>query len=358
MPFTARYILLYPFSKLFGLIVGIRNWLYDRKILPSSDTNVPVLAVGNLTVGGTGKTPFTEFLIESLQHQLQLAVLSRGYKRETKGFVLAGAGTGAAELGDEPRQMALKYPGIPIAVCENRSRGIDRLMELYPSTQLIILDDAFQHRRIRPGMSFVLTDYQRLHTRDSMLPGGNLREPARSSRRATALVVTKCPATIDAAEQQQLIGELKPLPHQEVYFTSLSYGTIRSLSTPHHQLPLSELSGTAILLVTGIVSPLVLNQYLTPFCKEITSLQFPDHHRFSKRDFENIESTLAAIPHPNKIVVTTEKDAVRLNDSAMLSDSLKKHIFVVPVKVQLLNAGKTVFIKKITDYVRENSGNR
>jgi tetraacyldisaccharide 4'-kinase len=357
MPFTARYILLYPFSKLFELIVTIRNRLYDIRLLSSVEKKVPVLVVGNLTVGGTGKTPFTEFLIEMLQHQFNLAVLSRGYKRKTSGFVLAAPGTGVAELGDEPRQMALKYPEIPVAVCENRSIGIDRLMELYPTTELILLDDAFQHRRILPRISFLLTDYNRLHTRDSLLPGGNLREPLRGSRRATALVVTKCPDNLSPQAQEQIIQELKPLPHQPVYFTGLRYGTIRSISAQHSEIQVAELHDTVILLVTGIVSPRSLEHYLCQYCKKIETIQFPDHHNFSTGDLKSIESALASISHKNKLIITTEKDAVRLNDSGMLSDSLKKHIFVVPVKVQLLTTGHEVFIQKITDYVRENSGN-
>lgn len=318
---------------------------------------VPVLVVGNLTVGGTGKTPFTEFLIEILQHEFQLAVLSRGYKRKSRGFVLAAPDTGVAELGDEPRQMALKYPQIPFAVCENRSTGIDRLLELFPSTELILLDDAFQHRRISSSISFLLTDYNRLHTRDSMLPGGNLREPVRGSRRATALVVTKCPQDLSLNAQERIVDELKPLPYQQVYFTGLSYGTIRSIIDRQSEIPVAALHDTVIMLVTGIVSPHSLQQYLSQYCKKIESIQFPDHHNFTTGDLKKIETRLTSISHKHKIIITTEKDAVRLIDSGMLSDSLKKHIFVVPVKVQLLSTGHEVFIQKITDYVRENSGN-
>lgn len=381
---SARYFFLFPFSMVYGCITGIRNWLYDRGICVSELKKIPVVVVGNLTVGGTGKTPHTEFLLDQLGNTMQVAVLSRGYKRHTRGFVLATPELTARELGDEPKQMALKFPHIPVAVCENRSKGIDRLVECYPGLQLIILDDAFQHRRIKPGISILLTDYNRLHTRDSLLPGGNLREMVAGSLRAAYIIVTKCPPGLSNHEMAAIEQEVKTAPHQMVLFSTFDYGDLRPLRPDSPQLsgsnqqsigvsslpttnspvsrtsllPLAGLKEFAVLLVTGIVSPQQLQQELSTVCKEIHSLRFPDHHEFSAGDFLQIEHQFTSIKHAQKLIITTEKDAARLIHHPMLPDSIKKYIFVVPVKIRLLNDRSKVLIQNITDYVRENSGNR
>ncbi len=363
----ARYSILFPVSLVYSCITGFRNWLYDKGILQSERKKIPLVVIGNLTVGGTGKTPHTEFLIDALRDQFRLAVLSRGYKRSTKGFIKATKLHTARDLGDEPLQMALKYPSVPVAVCENRSKGIDRLLDLHPDLELILLDDAFQHRRIRPGFSILLTDFNRLHTRDSLLPGGNLRESVKGSQRADCIIVTKCNAEPDSDQKSEIVQEVKMRPNQEVYFSSYAYGALRPVFPDLHspetiQNPPAEdallLANKAILLVTGVVSPRQLIVEFTPRCKELHSLQFPDHHQFGKRDFERIESAFRAITHPHKLILTTEKDAARLIHHPMLSDSIKKYIFVVPVVVQIHDNREKELIQKITDYVRENSGNR
>ena len=353
-----RFYLFFPVSLVYGCITSFRNLLYDKGILRSVKKNIPLVVIGNLTVGGTGKTPHTEFLIESLRDRFSVAVLSRGYKRQTKGFILASHQHTARELGDEPLQMALKYPSVPIAVCENRSEGIDKLINLHPELELILLDDAFQHRRIRPGFSILLTDYSRLHTRDSILPGGNLRESVKGSLRANCIIVTKCNTALNARQQSEIIQELNVRPGQDVYFSSYTYGAIRPLFPTTENRETIQLSATAILVVTGVVSPRLLVEEFTPRCKELHTLQFPDHHNFGKRDLKRIESVFRAIEHPQKIILTTEKDAARLIHHPALPDSIKKHIFVVPVEVQLFDNRNTELIQKIAEYVRENSGNR
>lgn len=362
----ARYFLLLPFSTLYGCITSIRNRLYDNELLTSAKKNIPIVVVGNITVGGTGKTPHTEFIIEKLSKNFNLAVLSRGYKRHSTGFVAATPLLTARELGDEPKQMALRFPSIPIAVCENRSKGIDRLQELHPELDCVVLDDAFQHRRIKPGYSIVLTDYNRLHTRDSLLPGGNLRESAKGSQRAHSIIVTKCRPNLSSPEMDAIAKELKISPHQQLFFSSFVYGEIRPLF-PAVALSVTEVNGSdkplamnqlAILVVTGIVSPQLLTDEFKTRCNQLHTLHFPDHHDFSLRDFARIEQKFKSIVHPHKLILTTEKDAARLINNPMLPDSIKKYIFVVPVKVQILNDREKVLIQNITDYVRENSGNR
>lgn len=354
-----RYILLFPFSVLYGAIILLRNLLYDFDILSADKKEVPLLSIGNLTVGGTGKTPHVEYLLNSLQQELKLAVLSRGYKRKTNGFVLVSPSAKVSETGDEPKQIAAKFPHIPVAVCENRSKGVDRLIELYPDTDLIILDDAFQHRKLKVGFSVLLTDYNRLHTRDSILPGGNLREPLRGSRRATIIIITKCPAEITPIDLRILELEMKPKPGQEVMFTGFEYEPLRALFPDNNStlVSLDSIHEHSVILLTGIVSQKLILQELKSKCSNIISLNYSDHHTFSRNDLLQLERKTDRLNTSKKLIITTEKDAVRLIDNPHLPDSIKKYIFVLPVKVKVLNNQTTVFTKKIIEYVRENKRN-
>lgn len=353
---TLRYILLFPFSFLYGTVVTLRNWLYDLELLKQHTKQVPLLVVGNLTVGGTGKTPHIEFLIEQLQTELRLAVLSRGYGRKTSGFRLVSPDATSVETGDEPLQLARKYPQLPVAVCENRSIGIDRLIQLYPETDLILLDDAFQHRRIKPGMSVLLTDFNRLHTRDSMLPGGTLREPVWGSRRASVMIVTKCPPDSSPIDLRIIELELKPRPGQEVLFSCFTYDRLKPLFPDQQEknTTINSLSEHSVLLLTGIASPQPIVNLLTGKSKELSVLNFPDHHEFTRRDLHLAETRFKEMNGADKLIVVTEKDAVRISSNPHLSDSIKKHIFVLPVRVSMLNDQTEVFTQKIIDYVREN----
>jgi len=355
-----RYILLFPVSMCYGAIVSFRNLLYDFGILKSYEKKVPLLVVGNLTVGGTGKTPHVEFLLEILQNELRLAVLSRGYKRKSKGFMLIEHDSTFTEAGDEPLQIAKKFPHIPVAVCEKRSHGVDRLMANYPETDLIILDDAYQHRSIKAGFQLLLTDFNRLHTRDSMLPGGNLRETINGSKRASLIMVTKCPPKLSPIDQRIIEMELKPELYQEVLFSCFRYEPLRPLfplESPVN-LKLNSLGEYSIVLATGIVSPQLIVNELHDKCKQLITVNFPDHHSFTRQNLNLLERKLDKVDNQSKLIVVTDKDAVRLINNSYLPDSLKKHIFVIPVKVELLNDQTALFTTKIIDYVRENKRDR
>jgi tetraacyldisaccharide 4'-kinase len=354
-----RFLLLLPISLLYGFFVTIRNWLYDVEILSSDTKAVPLVSVGNLTVGGTGKTPHVEFLIESLQEFFSPAVLSRGYKRKTTGFAIATPSVNAGEIGDEPRQIASKFPHIPVAVCENRSHGVDRLLQLHPQTNLIILDDAFQHRKIKPGFSILLTEYRRRYTSDSMLPGGNLREPRRGSKRANIILVTKCPPDLTPIQMRIIEKEINPTIGQYVLFSCYKYEKLRPLfpETGSQPLELPALSTSSVILMTGIVNPKMIRDELERHSTKTFTMNFPDHHSYTRRNFSQLERKLDGLNTSEKLVVVTEKDAAKLYDHTGLSDSLKKYIFVLPVSVHIMDKQQEVFIKKITDYVRENSRN-
>lgn len=355
-------MLFLPFSILYGIVTGIRNWLYDIEILSAEEKKTTTISIGNLTVGGTGKTPHVEFILSELQSLFQVAMLSRGYKRKTKGFILADETTDSLQIGDEPFQVFRKFSDIPVAVCENRSKGIDQLLNLYPNLDAIILDDAFQHRKVRSGLSILLTDYNRLHTRDSLLPGGNLRESKKGSRRADIVIVTKCPSKMTPIDMRLIENEVRPTFYHPVFFSTYVYDEPLPLFMHDTQenwlLGKIKKKNASILLVTGIVSPGMITTFLTNYSTDIRSLHFRDHHDFTPKDITLIEKKFHEIENPEKLIMVTEKDAARLIKDNVVSGPLKYHIFVLPIRVEILNNKETAFIKKITDYVAKNSGNR
>ncbi len=359
---TLRYLLLSPISALYGLVMSVRNVLYNKAILPSREHPLAIISLGNLTVGGTGKTPHTEFILSELHSLFRIAVLSRGYKRKTKGFVLAGPDTDYRQIGDEPSQMAMRFPEVPVAVCENRNKGIEILRSRFPKLDAILLDDAFQHRSVRAGLSILLTDYQRLYTRDNLLPGGNLRESKAGSKRADIILITKCPPGLRPIDMRLLQHEINPEIHQQLFFSSFSYDEpfplriTRDEQMVYYQ-DMKQKKMTSLLL-TGIVNPELLREHLSQYCNEIVGLHFPDHHDFTKKDALLIEKKFGNIKNPEKVILTTSKDAARLINNKYLSDKLKNNIFVIPVRIKILDNKETAFIHKITDYVTENSGNR
>lgn len=356
-----RYILLLPFSILYGIGTSIRNWLYDKGFISIEEKPVALISVGNITVGGTGKTPHAEFILTELQSLFRVALLSRGYKRKTKGFILADSRSDAHQIGDEPLQIFRKFRNIPVAVCENRSEGIDKLIQLFPKLDAIILDDAFQHRRIRAGFSVLLTDYNRLHTRDHILPGGNLREYARGSKRADVIIVTKCPIDIKPIDMRVIEHEVSPDLFHEVYFSSYVYDEPLALfikqADEHWLFSKIKKRSAGILLITGIVSPRMIHEHLSQYTSDIKCINFNDHHDFTKKDLLLIEKRFNEMNNPEKLILVTEKDAARLLRNKNIPDSLKYHIFVLPIRVKILNNKETSLIKKLTDYVGENSGN-
>lgn len=305
-----KRLFLLPFAVLYAGVALLRNKLYDWGIFTSVQFNIPVISIGNLSAGGTGKTPHIEYLIKQLlQQQLTVATLSRGYKRRTSGFLLASAQSNALQIGDEPLQLKTKFPDVTVAVGENRAAAIRQIMAQQPNVAVILLDDAFQHRRVKPGLSILLTDYHHLFTQDLPLPAGRLREPACGYRRAQVIVVTKCPPQLTAAQQQAIITEINPLPHQAIFFSYLTYGNPHHISHPAQQTTLNR--QTAVLLVCAIANPQPLLQYVQARAGYTETLFFADHHYFTPANLEQTSQKFHQLPATNKIILTTEKDAMR-----------------------------------------------
>ena len=324
-------ILLFPFSLIYAAIVWFRNWLFDQKLLSSTSFNLPLVCVGNLSVGGTGKSPLVEKLIAFLKNNYRVAVLSRGYKRKTEGYALANPGSTALEIGDEPYLFYKKFPDVSIAVGEERIVAIPQLLHDKPDTQVILLDDAFQHRSVTAGMNIVLTDYHNLYTRDWWLPTGDLRDERRSANRADILVVTKCKHDLSTEEAKDIIDELRPTKKQQVFFTSIHYGL------PYHIVNYNTVmihESLEVLLVSGIADPRPLKRYLVENAETYYEILYNDHHIFTIDDWKDILRRFNSIQHPDKIILTTEKDAVRLTK---FNHELKDMpVYVMPINMQFL----------------------
>ena len=348
---------LLPLSHLYGWVVSVRNTLFNIGVLKSRAFTIPVISVGNITVGGTGKTPHVEYLIDLLKKQFSVAVLSRGYKRRSKGFVVAHAGTTMPEIGDEPYQMMQKHPDITIAVDKNRCHGIDTLMAQNPKLDVILLDDAFQHRYVKPGINILLVDYHRLIIYDQMLPAGRLREPLSGKDRADIVIVTKCPRDLKPMDYRVITKGMDLYPYQQLFFTTIKYGTPCPIFKSAAPAPtLADLKERHVLLLTGIASPQQMTHDLEADCKSITPLFFSDHHTFLPKDIELINSTFADLPAP-KCIITTEKDATRLQLAEGLSDELRNHIYAIPINVCFMLDQTDNFNNQILNYVHKNSRN-
>jgi tetraacyldisaccharide 4'-kinase len=356
-----RHIAFYPFSLLYGLVTGVRNWLFDQEILKSTAFQIPVICVGNLSVGGTGKTPHTEFVIRSLQDEWQTAMLSRGYKRVTKGFNLADESSNSQTIGDEPYQIFKKFPNIKVAVDEKRVHGVRKLIESFPVLQLVVLDDAYQHRHIHAGLSILLTDFSNLYTRDLMLPAGTLREWKNGSKRADIIVVTKCPADLKPIDMRIIETEIKPETNQLLFFSTYIYDEIISVfpAFETESWTFEKINGAKpdVLLIAGIVSPEPIVEQIKKYTNEVETLFFEDHHTFQSKDYSMIKSKFDALKSEEKIILMTEKDASRIVSDTNFPESLKSRTFAIPIRVQILNKQETLFIQKIKNYVVENSRN-
>ena len=368
---------LLPLSWCYGLGVGFRNLLFEMGVLKSRSFKVPVISVGNITVGGTGKTPHVEYLIRLLKDHLNVAVLSRGYKRKSHGFVLAGKDTTMWDIGDEPYQMKQKFPDITMAVDSKRTRGIQKLIdgEAGKEIDVILLDDAFQHRYVKPGINILLVDYHRLVIYDKLLPAGRLREPVKSKDRADVVIVTKCPKDMKPMEFRVITKAMKLYPYQRLFFSTHEYdapkpvfpdlsnresieslGVIDSMGVLESLDPLSPLAGKNILLLTGIASPEQMVQDLTPVTPNISTLTFGDHHAFRPKDIRRINERFSALPDP-KLIITTEKDATRLEAVEGLSDEVKSHLYTLPIHMTIMMGQQDDFNNHIIKYVRKNSRN-
>lgn len=354
---------LYPVSWLYGGVVTLRNKLFDWGTLQSKSFNVPVISVGNLAVGGTGKTPHTEYLIKLLHKEFHVAVLSRGYKRHTKGYQLANPDSTAKSIGDEPYQIHTKFPSVTLAVDENRCHGIEQLLTLKdPAIDLVLLDDAFQHRYVKPGLSILLTDYHRLFCDDTFLPAGRLRESSDGKNRAQIVIVTKCPQDIKPIDFNIITKRLNLYPYQQLFFSSFCYGSLKAVFTLNesisNEIPLTALNETDVLLVTGIASPAPIIERLGDCTGHIDSLSFSDHHDFSHRDMQLIKERFKKLKGEKRIIITTEKDATRLIHHPALSEELKPFIYALPIEIEILQNQQDKFNQHIINYVRENTRNR
>ena len=353
---------LLPLSWCYGFGVGLRNMLFEMGALKSKKYDVPIISVGNITIGGTGKTPHVEYLIELLKDHMNVAVLSRGYKRKSRGFVLADKDTPMTQIGDEPFQMKQKYPDIIVAVDGNRRRGIEKLIEgeAGKKADIILLDDAFQHRYVKPGINILLVDYHRLVIYDELLPAGRLREPVKSKDRADIVIITKCPKDLNPMEYRVITKAMKLYPYQQLYFSTHEYDTPRlvfpEMTDGKEIKSLDELKDKSILLLTGIASPQQMEHDLAPYTSQLTPLTFGDHYAFKKKDVERINELFASLSG-QKLIITTEKDATRLLTTEGLSDEVKKHLYVLPIHISMMQNQTDDFNNNIFKYVRKNSRN-
>lgn len=328
--------ILFPFAILYGLVTSIRNFLFDNGILKSYTFDLPIIAVGNLSVGGTGKTPQIEYLIRLLSDSYKVATLSRGYKRKSKGFILADAASNAEILGDEPFQFYQKFAEIQVAVDADRKNGIEQLLSQKPRPEVILLDDAFQHRKVKAGFYIMLTSFGDLYSDDFMLPTGNLRECRSGAKRANAIIVTKCPPRLSLEEQDEIRSKLKIARNQELYFTTIVYDDC--IYSENQTVKVSEIREKDKVLLAGIAKPEPFFDFLKN--KNEECLTYPDHHHFTEKDILDLKNKSI-----NKIIVTTEKDYVRLKGSVP-----SERLFYLPIKIQFLGGGDA-FKKTIFNYV-------
>jgi tetraacyldisaccharide 4'-kinase len=342
-------VLLLPFAILYGWIVSLRNWLYNKQYLKSVEFNVPMICVGNLSLGGTGKSPMVEHLLALLSDEYKLATLSRGYKRKTKGYALANETTTALEIGDEPMQFHIKHPNVAVAVGERRIEAIPQLIQDVPNLQAIILDDAFQHREIVAGFNIILTDYNNLYCDDIFFPTGDLRDERKSAKRADIIVVTKCPSNLTEEEKDEIIDKLYPAQHQSVFFTCIAYETPYHIYNPSEQWVLTMRD--EVLLVCGIANPLPLKEYLHENTDTYYQISYSDHHIFSIEDLNEIKDKFDQITSKSKLILTTEKDAVRL---VKYTEELHDiPLYVLPIKPHFLFDAENVFNKLVMDYLAQ-----
>jgi tetraacyldisaccharide 4'-kinase len=345
-------ILLFPFSLIYGLVVIIRNRLYDNGILKSYSFDFPVIGIGNLSVGGTGKTPMTEYVAELLlKNNYKVGIISRGYGRKTKGFLLADSEkSNASEIGDEPFQILKKFPEANLAVSEDRVNGVKELKKLHPEIDVIVLDDCFQHRKIKPGFMILLTDYNKPYFKDWLLPSGRLREPISERKRADIIIMTKSPLPLENNKKTELKNALKPLPKQEVYFTGIRYQELESVSGKE-SINLEELKPENILLFCGIANPSPLVNFAGKNCCKLKTITFPDHHDFSGNDIEKILQEWKNISSANKIIITTEKDWRRLENTRQAEPLKSLPLYFLPIGLDWDLQEKLSFDKKLLTYV-------
>jgi tetraacyldisaccharide 4'-kinase len=338
----AAKIFLLPMSKIYGMVTWVRNKMFDAGILKQHEFSIPVIAVGNIAVGGTGKTPHTEYIINALRSNRRIGVLSRGYKRDTKGFVLATPHSTPRDIGDEAYQIYHKFNReVMVAVCEKRVVGIEQMLEINPDLDLIVLDDAFQHRYVKPKVAIVLTEYDRPVYEDKLMPYGHLRESVRALNRADIVIATKCPDNIKPIEYSLFDKNLNLFPAQSLFFSRYRYERLRPVFGDHvKKIPeLAKLTSIDMLLaVSGIGNPRPFVRYLKSFSAKVKVNVFPDHHDYTRKDTELLLNRFDSMNcEGEKYIITTEKDAVRLINNPYFPHELKPYIFFMPVRVEFIN---------------------
>jgi len=356
-----RFLLL-PVSWLYGLAISFRNFCYDHNIFKSTSFPLSVINVGNLTVGGTGKTPHIEYLIRLLKDSFRIATLSRGYGRKTKGYMLVSNPSSTSMVGDEPMQYHTKFPDITVSVGEDRVAAIENLLKLSPKPEVILLDDAYQHRAVKPGLNILLLEHDSLVKKNHLLPSGTLREWKRGMKRADVIIVSKCPEILVPIERKRLAEQIQLLPHQKLFFSFFRYGEIVRLNTRQGNMFI----GTnyyfekrfTILLVTGIANPAGLAEFLKRKTDKLETMAFNDHHEFTADDLRSITETFNNIANANKIIITTEKDAMRLRNPELEEAMRPLPVFYIPVEVMFHHNDKEQFDNLVLNHARQNQTNR
>ncbi|MEO6151212.1 MAG: tetraacyldisaccharide 4'-kinase [Mucilaginibacter sp.] len=341
-------LLLFPFSIIYGVVVMLLNWLYDAGFFKSHEFKTPVIVIGNLAIGGAGKSPMTEYLVRLFKAEYKLATLSRGYGRKTKGYRLANPADTAETIGDEPAQFHQKFPDVTVAVCEDRVHGIQQLI---PQHNLIILDDAYQHRAVKPGLSILLFDYNSINGPQLVLPAGSLREPFDGRWRADIIIITKCPENLHKTEQEKVTGIIDQLPYQQLYFTAINYQPLRDISGISVDMQIDH--DTTIFLLTGIANPQPLLQHLQKHTGSIIHHNYPDHHPFTLKNITKLADDFNACASQKKLIITTEKDAQRLRVDELLPIIKKMPVLVIPIGVKFLNNSGERFDQSVKNYVRQ-----
>lgn len=352
---TIWTVLLFPLALLYGLIIKIRNLFFDWELLPSREFDLPIISVGNITVGGTGKTPHIEYLVELLKDEFNIATLSRGYKRKTRHFILASEISTVDEIGDEPRQLKQKYPDISVAVDRNRANGIEHIRARADKTDVILLDDAFQHRHVKPGKSILLIDFNRMIQDDFMLPAGRLREQVSAKERANIILVTKSPDRLKPIEMRNIAKNMNLGLHQHLFFTRIRNGELHPVYDLQETKEAEYFKNkkAPVLILAGIANPRSLRKYARSISTHLQEISYPDHHQYTLKDLKKISRIYRAMNNPDALILTTEKDAMRLQGLDP-DDDIRKALYYITIHVDFLNDDQEEFNHIILDYVRSN----
>ena len=349
------WFLLLPISLLYSIVIRIRHLLYDFGIIRSKSYDIPVICIGNLCLGGSGKTPHTEYLIRLLKEDYHIGVVSRGYKRATKGFLKADLDSTSTDIGDEPMQYKKFIPDIDIAVAERRTEGIERLLSADSSVNLILLDDAYQHRRVRPGYNILLTDYSNLYSKDYLLPTGTLRDIKSAASRANAIVISKSPTILSPYIKDEIRNSIKIKPNQKLFFSYIHHKKLSPLNDVAKGIKKDRYS--TIVAFCGIAQPEIFETHLKTICSDLYITTFKDHYRFTERDIDKLINSYKSCIGNNKIMVTTEKDAMRLIKTPYLSRFKDIPLYYTPIEVRFHNTKDENFDEEIMQYVRSYQTN-